>query len=143
MKKFFKEFKEFAVKGNALTLAIGVIIGSAFTAIVNSIVNDLFMPLIGIITGGYDITALSVTVGKGDHAATLTYGVFISAVINFIIVAFLLFLIVKGINAMHRKKEATAAPPAPVFICEYCRMEVAEEATKCPHCASEIKPIQK
>ncbi len=141
MKKFFKEFKDFAVKGNALSLAIGVIIGTAFTAIVNSIVNDIFMPVIGMITGGIDISALTVTVGTGENAAVLKYGVFLSSVVNFVIIALLLFLLVKGLNKLHRKKEEPA--PAPAYICEYCRESVAPEATKCPHCGSEIKPVKK
>ncbi len=139
MKKFFQEFKEFAMKGNVFDLAVAVIIGGAFTAIINSIVNDLFMPLIGIITGGYDISGLSVQVGT----ATLTYGNFISAVITFIIVALLLFLMVKGINKMKKKKEEAPAPAEPVYICEFCRSEVDKEATRCPHCASEITPVEK
>lgn len=141
MKKFLNEFRDFAVKGNALSLAIGVIIGTAFTAIVNSIVNDIFMPVIGMITGGIDISALSLTVGSGENAAVLKYGVFLNSVVNFIIIAMLLFLLVKALNKLHRKKEEPA--PAAVFICEYCREEVSESATKCPHCGSEITPLKK
>ncbi|HAY33232.1 MAG TPA: large-conductance mechanosensitive channel protein MscL [Ignavibacteria bacterium] len=102
------EFKEFISKGNALDLAIGVIIGGAFGAIVNSTVSDLFMPLIGIILGGIDFSGLSVTIGS----AVLPYGKLIQAIINFLIIGFVLFLIVKGINKF-RTKEEEAPPPEP------------------------------
>lgn len=102
------EFKEFISKGNALDLAIGVIIGGAFGAIVNSTVSDLFMPLIGIILGGIDFSGLSVTIGS----AVLPYGKLIQAIVNFLIIGFVLFLIVKGINKFRTKKEE-APPPEP------------------------------
>ncbi|MBK8982957.1 MAG: large-conductance mechanosensitive channel protein MscL [Ignavibacteria bacterium] len=102
------EFKEFISKGNALDLAIGVIIGGAFGAIVNSTVADLFMPLIGIILGGIDFSGLSAKVGNAD----LTYGKLIQAIINFLIIGFVLFLVVKGINRFRTKEEA-APPPEP------------------------------
>ena len=144
MKKFFKEFKEFAVKGNVIDLAIGVIIGGAFTAIVNSLVNDLLMPAIGMLTGGVDISSLSVTVGSSANPATLNYGIFLNAIVSFIIIAICLFLLVKGINKLRSlKKEEPAPEPAPTYICEYCRSEVDAAATKCPHCGSEITPIKK
>lgn len=103
-----KEFKEFISKGNALDLAIGVIIGGAFGAIVSSIVADLLMPFIGIIMGGVDFSGLSITIGS----AVFPYGKLIQATVNFLIVAFVLFLIVKGINSM-RKKEEDSVPPEP------------------------------
>ncbi|MBS1517026.1 MAG: large-conductance mechanosensitive channel protein MscL [Bacteroidetes bacterium] len=102
-----KEFKEFISKGNALDLAIGVIIGGAFGAIVGSVVADLLMPVIGIIIGGINFSGLSVTIGS----AVITYGKFIQAVINFLIIAFVLFLIVKGINSIRKKEEAAPAEP--------------------------------
>lgn len=105
-----KEFKEFISRGNVMDLAVAVILGAAFTAIVTSLVNDLIMPLIGIILGGIDFTALSAQVGE----ATLTYGNFIQAIVNFLLVAFVVFIIVRTINTMQRKEEAApAAPPAP------------------------------
>ena len=122
-----KEFKEFALKGNAVDLAIGVIIGAAFGAIVSSVVDDLFMPIIGLILNGIDFSNLffvisnpnnlpvpSVAAAKAAGVATLNYGLFINAVVKFTIIAFVLFLVVKGINRL-RKKEAAApaAPPAP------------------------------
>lgn len=105
-----KEFREFIMKGNVLDLAVAVIIGAAFTAIVNSLVNDIIMPIIGVILGGVDFTTLAITVGD----ATITYGNFIQAIINFLLVALVLFLIIRSINRMSRKKpEAPAAPPEP------------------------------
>lgn len=118
-----KEFREFALRGNMVDLAIGVIIGGAFGGLVNSIVADLLMPLIGVITGGIDFTNLYVQLSGpavvGDLAAarkagaTLAYGNFITLTINFLIIAFVLFLVVKAMNRMKRKDEAPAAPPAP------------------------------
>ena len=104
---FIKEFKEFAVKGNVMDMAVGVIIGGAFGKIVTSLVNDILMPLIGIVTGGIDFTGLKATIGE----ANITYGQFIQNVIDFIIVAFCIFLMLKGINKLNRKKEEPAPAP--------------------------------
>lgn len=104
-----KEFRDFAMRGNVLDLAIGFVMGAAFTAIVNSMVNDLIMPLVGIVLGGLDFTGLTITVGS----ASITYGNFIQAIINFLIIAFVLFLIVRSVNKLteSQAKEETAAPP--------------------------------
>ncbi len=105
-----KEFKDFIMRGNVMDLAVAVIIGAAFTAIVNSLVNDIIMPIIGAILGGVDFTSLAIAVGD----ATITYGNFIQAIINFLLIALVLFLIIRAINRMSRKKEeAPAAPPEP------------------------------
>ncbi len=104
-----KEFKEFALRGNVLDLAIGFVMGAAFTAIVNSLVNDLIMPLVGVLLGGLDFTGLAVTVGS----ASITYGNFIQAIINFLIVAFVLFLIVRSINRLQKVEEQAPPPPEP------------------------------
>lgn len=105
-----KEFREFALRGNVLDLAIGFVMGAAFTAIVNSMVNDIIMPLIGVILGGLDFTALAITFGE----AQITYGNFIQAIINFLIIAFVLFLIVRSLNRFMKKaEEEPAAPPEP------------------------------
>jgi len=105
-----KEFKEFMLRGNVMDLAVAVIIGGAFTAIVTSLVNDIIMPIVGVILGGVDFTALAITVGD----ANITYGNFIQAIINFLIIALVLFLLIRSINRMSRKKEeAPAAPPGP------------------------------
>ncbi len=146
MKKFFKEFKEFAVKGNMMDLAVGMIIGSAFTSIVNSLVNDIFMPVISIFTGKLDFSNLFVSL-DGNHyptlaaaqeagAATLSYGNFISGLINFLIMAFVVFLIVKALNKLKRE-EPKAAPATKK--CPYCLGEMALEATRCPHCTSQLE----
>jgi large conductance mechanosensitive channel len=105
-----KEFREFIMRGNVIDLAVAVIIGTAFTAIINSLVNDIIMPIIGVLLGGVDFTTLAITVGE----AQITYGNFIQAIINFLLIALVLFLIVRSINRMSRKKEvAPEAPPAP------------------------------
>lgn len=119
-----KEFKEFAIKGNAVDLAIGVIIGAAFGKVVTSIVDDLFMPLLGILVGKHDFSEYFITLTAGHFdsvaqakaagAATLNYGLFINALVNFVIIAFAIFIIVKQVNRMYRTKPAApAAPPAP------------------------------
>lgn len=102
-----KEFRDFALKGNVLELAIGFVMGVAFTAIVNSAVNDIIMPLIGAILGGTDFTGLAFTVGNAE----VTYGNFIQAVVDFLLIAFILFLIVRGINRFEKSKEEAPAPP--------------------------------
>ena len=105
-----KEFKEFTLKGNVVDLSVGIVIGVAFSAIVNSLVADIIMPLIGILLNGIDFKALMITAGS----AKVTYGNFIQAVVNFLIIAFVLFLVIKGVNSMKKKEEAApAAPPAP------------------------------
>ncbi len=104
-----KEFREFIMRGNVMDLAVAVIIGGAFTAIINSLVNDIIMPLIGIILGGVDFTSLSATVGN----AVVTYGNFIQAIINFLLIALVLFLLIRAMNRMNRKKVEAPAPPAP------------------------------
>jgi len=106
---FIQDFKAFALKGNVMDMAVGVIIGGAFGKIVTSLVNDVLMPFIGILTGGIDLTGLKATIGE----ANITYGQFIQSVIDFLIVAFCIFLMIKGIAKLSRKKEETPAEPAP------------------------------
>ena len=140
MKKFFEEFKKFISRGNVMDMAVGVIIGGAFTAIVNSLVNDIFMPLLSLITGGFDIAGMSVSFGVGDNAATLNYGAFLSAVINFLLIALVIFCIIKAMNTakdkMLSKPEESKAPTTKK--CPYCMSEIDIQATRCPHCASEL-----
>jgi large conductance mechanosensitive channel len=145
----WKEFKEFAIKGNAIDLAVGVIIGAAFGGIVNSLVKDLLMPPIGLLTGGLDFSNKFVILkdapGGGAFntpadaakagAVTLNYGNFITLVINFIIVAFCIFLVVKAVNKLKRPSP-TAAPVAKD--CPACTMSIPISATRCPHCTSEL-----
>ena len=142
------EFKEFAVKGNVMDMAVGIIVGSAFTSIVNSLVKDIIMPVVSTITGGIDYSAWFVALDGNKYAtaaaaeeagaATLNYGMFISYVINFIIVAFVLFLVIKAMNKM--RKPAPVAEEAPTTkVCPYCKSEIPIDATRCPHCTSELK----
>ena len=106
---FIKEFKEFAMKGNVMDMAVGVIIGGAFGKIVTSLVNDVLMPVISLATGGIDFTGLKATIGD----ANITYGQFVQSVIDFVIIAFCIFLMIKGMNKLNRKQEEPAAPEAP------------------------------
>lgn len=135
MNKFFQEFKEFISRGNVMDMAVGVIIGGAFKSIVDSLVNDILSPIMGI-AGGMNFSDLSVNIG----GATLAYGNFITAVINFVIMAFVLFCIVKAINTAHDKFSKPAAPEAPkTKICPYCKSEIPIDATRCPHCTSQLQ----
>lgn len=118
-KGIIKEFKEFISRGNVLDMAVGIIIGSAFTAIVTSLVNDIIMPFVGILMGGFDFTSLSVSVGTGDHTAVLAYGLFIQALINFLIIAVCVFILIRFINTVaektrkQKKADAEAKPAEP------------------------------
>ena len=110
MKKFLNEFKTFAMRGNVMDLAVGVIIGGAFSAITTSLINDIIMPILGIFTDSLSFADLSVTIGS----AVITYGNFIQAVLNFLVMAFVVFCLVKAMNKLaHKKAEEPAAPPAP------------------------------
>src|SRR5205085_10948688 len=145
----WKEFKEFAVKGSALDLAVGVIIGAAFTGIVNSLVKDIIMPPLGLITGGLDFSnqfiVLKAAPGGGTFATpaeaakagavTWNYGNFVTLIINFLIVAFCIFLVVKAMNRM-KKPSSTAAPV--VKDCPACAMTIPVKARRCPHCTTEF-----
>ena len=142
MKKYFEEFKKFISRGNVMDMAVGVIIGGAFTAIVNSLVNDIFMPLLSLITGGFDIAGMSVSFGVGDNAATLNYGAFLSAVINFLLIALVIFCIIKAMNTAKDKmlkKQEEEAPAPTTKKCPYCMSEIDIQATRCPHCTSELQ----
>jgi len=137
MKKFLEEFKAFALRGNVMNLAVGVIIGGAFQAITNSLVNDIISPLIGLVANT-DLSYLTFTVRDVE----VRYGAFLTAIINFVIMAFVIFWLVKGINALldlSEKKEEPAPPAEPTTKqCPYCMSEIAIEATRCPHCTSQL-----
>ncbi|MEE1312234.1 MAG: large conductance mechanosensitive channel protein MscL [Lachnospiraceae bacterium] len=149
MKKFLNEFKEFAVRGNMIDLAVGIIVGGAFTTIVNSLVNDVINPILGLVIGKIDFSSLFITLDGGAYkslaeaeqagAAVLKYGSFISNVINFIIMAFVVFLLVKGINFLRTPKKEEIKEEPTTKTCPYCKSEIAIEAVRCPHCTSEIK----
>ena len=142
-----KEFKEFALKGNALDLAIGVIIGAAFGAIVKSLTDDVIMPPIGKLLGGVDFTNLFLVLGGGTFAtlkaakdagaATINYGVFQNTVINFVIIAFVLFLVVRAMNSLKREAPAPVAAPT-TKDCQYCASAIPVKATRCPMCTSNL-----
>lgn len=140
-----KEFKEFIQKGNAMQLAIGFVMGAAFTAIVNSLVNDLIMPIIGLLTGGIDFANMFIPLDGGSYptiaaateagAAVFAYGRFINAIISFIVIAFILFLIVKALNTMRKEEEAA---PVTTKECPHCHTEIPLAATRCPNCTSQL-----
>ena len=136
-KGFLSEFKTFALKGNVIDMAVGVMIGGAFGKIVTSIVNDLFMPLITLLTGRINFSSLGIKLGEGEDAAVFAYGNFLQTVVDFLLMALCVFLFVKLVNKLHKKPaEATKEEPR---LCPYCRMEIARDATRCPHCTSELK----
>lgn len=140
MKKILDEFKKFISRGNVIDLAVGVIIGSAFTAIVNSLVNDIFMPFISLFTGGLKFEELKCTLNNTDGGATVNYGSFISAVINFLLIAIVVFILVKAINKLRDLGEKNKEKPAPKEKpCPFCRKDISHEATRCPYCTSLLK----
>ena len=128
-----KEFRDFAVKGNAIDMAVGIVIGAAFTGIVSSLVKDIIMPPLGWVVGNLDFSAYQVALNKN---VAIRYGAFLNSVINFLIVAFAIFLVIKQVNRLTRKKEA---PPAPTTKeCPYCASTIALKAIRCPQCTSEL-----
>ena len=146
---FVAEFKKFILRGNVIDLAVGVIIGGAFHAIVNSLIDDIIMPVISLATKGIDFANWFVALdgnefatleaAKEAGAATLNFGTFIGAVLNFLIMAFVIFLLVKGINKASEKFSKPEAPAAPTTkVCPFCKSEISIDATKCPHCTSDI-----
>jgi len=146
-----KEFKEFAMRGNVIDMAIGIIIGAAFGAIVKSLVADVIMPPIGLLLGNVDFTNLFILLQEGTEggpyaslgeaqaagAVTVNYGVFLNTVISFVIVAFVVFLLIRSINRLKREEEEPAAEPT-TKECPYCLSSIAIKATRCPHCTSEL-----
>ncbi len=140
----FKEFKEFAMRGNVLDLAVGIIIGGAFGKIITSFVNDLLMPPVGLLLGKVDFSSLyinlsgqaypSLAAAKAAGAATINFGLFLNTVFDFVIVALVVFLLVRQVNRWAKKPEAPNTKD-----CPYCYSPIALKATRCPHCTSEIK----
>jgi large conductance mechanosensitive channel len=147
-----KDFKEFAMRGNVLDMAVGIIIGAAFGGIVNSLVSDVIMPPIGLILGNIDFSNFflvlkegkvagpyaSIAAAKAAGAVSINYGVFVNTIVSFIIVAFAVFILVRNINKLRKKEEA---PPAVLTTkeCTYCFTSIPIKATRCPHCTSELK----
>ena len=142
-----KEFKDFAMRGNVIDMAVGIVIGAAFGAIVTSFVDDILMPPIGMLLGGVDFTNLFISLDGQQYAsladaqlagaATINYGLFIATIIDFLIVAFVIFLLVRQINRMRAQPEEAPAEPTSKD-CPYCATEIPLQATRCPHCTSEI-----
>ena len=147
-----KEFKEFAMRGNVVDMAVGIVIGAAFGTIVKSFVDDVLMPPIGLLLGNVDFSNLFITLKEGAKAAgpyaslaaakaagavTLNLGIFINTIISFMIIAFAVFLVINGINRMKREKEA---PPAesPTKECPFCFTTIPIRASRCPHCTSQL-----
>ncbi|MBQ5990990.1 MAG: large conductance mechanosensitive channel protein MscL [Clostridia bacterium] len=159
MKKFFSEFKAFALKGNVVDMAVGVVIGGAFGAIVTSLINDIIMPLLGLIIKvnfsnwgvvlGDNPDGLSPAAAAEAGLSVFHYGKFISAIIYFVLIALAIFLVVRALRKAEekakelKKKEEPAPEPAKQpRLCPYCRQEVADDATRCPHCTSELPPVE-
>ena len=148
----FKEFKEFAMRGNVMDMAVGIVIGAAFGTIVTSLVKDVIMPPIGLLLGNVDFSNIfavlkegktvgpyaSVAAAKAAGAVTMNMGVFINTIINFLIVAFAIFLVIRSINRLKRKQEAPAAAPT-TKECSFCFTAIPIKATRCPNCTSELK----
>ena len=147
MKKFFEDFKAFAMRGNVIDMAIGVVIGGAFGKITTSLVNDIFMPVLGILTGGINFGGLFYALDGNEYASleaaveagvgTLNYSTFIQNVIDFVLIAFCMFIVVRMVNKMHKKEEP--APVKEARKCPFCKSEIADDATRCPHCTSVLE----
>ena len=138
MKSLLAEFKEFINRGNVIDMAVGIIIGAAFTAIVTSLTDDIINPLIKLITGGNgtDVAGLTIPVAGTENG--IDFGAFISAIINFLIVAFVLFVTIKAINMLHKKLVEEPKEPT-TKKCPYCQSEIAIKAVRCPHCTSKLE----
>jgi large conductance mechanosensitive channel len=148
----FKDFKEFAMRGNVVDMAVGIVIGAAFGTIVKSFVDDVLMPPIGLLLGNVDFSNLFITLKEGSKAAgpyasvaaakaagavTLNWGTFINTIISFIIIAFAVFLVIKGVNRMKREPEALPAE-ATTKECPFCFTAIPIQANRCPHCTSQL-----
>lgn len=152
-KGFLREFREFAMRGNVVDLAVGVIIGAAFTSVVNALVNDILMPPLGLLVGGADFKNLFFVLRKGVEAGpyatveaakeagavTINIGLFLNAVLSFLLVAFAVFMMVRFINRLHRPVPAPPAPPT-TRKCPYCVSDIPLAAVRCPQCTSEVAP---
>jgi large conductance mechanosensitive channel len=144
------EFRKFIARGSVFDLAVGIVIGAAFTSVVNSFVNDIMMPPIGMALGGVDFTNLFITLGPAEYeslaaaqeagAATVNYGLFLNAIISFLIVAFAVFLLVRSYNRLRESEESMPAAPTDKE-CPFCRFTIPLGATRCAHCTSELAAI--
>ena len=144
-----KEFKEFALKGNMIDLAVGVIIGGAFNSLVTSLVENIIMPILSLVTGKIDFSNLFVALDGNTYktlaqaqkagASTINYGLFVTGLLNFIIMAFVIFMIVKAMNKLREKTEKPVEEKTTKKICLYCQSEISIQATRCPHCTSQLE----
>ncbi len=147
MSKILQEFKTFIMRGNVMDMAVGVIVGGAFSSIINSLVDDIIMPVVTLITGKINFSDMMLTLNGETYASlqaardagapVIAYGNFIQIVIQFLLTAFVIFMVIKAINRLHKKPEEVVVPTTK--ICPYCKSEIHIEAVKCPHCASELK----
>ncbi len=152
MKKILNEFKIFALKGSVLDLAIGIIIGAAFNSVVRSFVDDLIMPPIGFLIGEVDFREFFIVLGPEKYdtlseaqsagVATISYGVFINALISFLITALAVFFLVKAVNVMRERREETPKVTKTTRPCPYCFVDISRKASRCPSCTSEVKPMK-
>ncbi len=148
-----KEFKEFAVKGNVVDMAVGIIIGAAFTSVVQSLVKDILMPPLGLLMGGVDFSDFFIVLKDGSipppyatiaaakeaGAVTLSYGAFLNTLISFVIVAFAVFILIRYINRLKQPEEKPEPVTPSIKKCAYCFSDIPVKATRCPHCTSELK----
>ncbi|MEA1976383.1 MAG: large-conductance mechanosensitive channel protein MscL [Chloroflexota bacterium] len=146
-----KEFKEFAMRGNVLDMAVGVILGASFGSVISSLVDDVIMPPIGLLLGSVDFSNLFIVLSEGDvpgpylsiaeaqlaGAVTLNYGLFINTIITFLIVAFAVFLLIRSVNKIQRADEESASEPT-TKVCPFCFMDIPIGATRCPQCTSDL-----
>ena len=153
-KSVAQELKEFIFRGNVMDMAVGVVIGAAFSAIINSLVGDIFMPLLSLLTGKMDFANMFVAMDGGEYAtlaqaqeagvATINYGQFITQIINFLLIAICIFFFIKFVNRLMSmgKKPEEPEPEKEPRLCPFCKQEIADDATRCPHCTSELPAVE-
>ena len=142
-KSFFSEFKKFAMRGNVIDMAVGIIIGAAFGKIVDSMVKDVLMPPIGLLLGKVDFSDLKLVLSAGENPVAINYGLFINALISFLIVAFSVFVLIKALNKLQSTIEKKEEETPTTKQCPYCMSMIDINATRCPHCTSELDAAKK